>query len=108
MGGMGASERDFAEWYRAEHPKVVGSMTVLCGYPDLANEVTDEAFARALSRWSKVERMDSPGGWTYRVALNQLRRTMRRRSMEAQRMAIVAESVPAIAEPAPRGDVRVS
>jgi len=28
---MGASERDFADWYRAEHPKVVGSITVLCG-----------------------------------------------------------------------------
>jgi len=24
MGGMGASERDFAEWYRAEHPKGAG------------------------------------------------------------------------------------
>lgn len=98
MGGMGASERDFAEWYRAEHPNVVGSMLVLCGDPDLAREVTDEAFARALSRWSKVERMRSPGGWTYRVALNQLRRTMRRRVVETERMTVVAESVPAIAE----------
>jgi RNA polymerase sigma-70 factor (ECF subfamily) len=97
MGGMGASERDFADWYRAEHPKVVGSMLVLCGDPDLANEVTDEAFARALSRWARVERMASPGGWTHRVALNQLRRTMRRRSMEAKRITVV-ESVPAIAE----------
>jgi RNA polymerase sigma factor (sigma-70 family) len=98
MGGMGASERDFAEWYRAEHPKVVGSMLVLCGDPDLANDVTDEAFARALSRWSRVERMASPGGWTHRVALNHLRRTMRRRSREVQRMTIVGESVPSVAE----------
>jgi RNA polymerase sigma-70 factor (ECF subfamily) len=98
MGGMGASERDFADWYRDEHRKVVGSMLLLCGDPDLADEVTDEAFARALSRWSRVSRMASPGGWTYRVTLNHLRRTMRRRSMDEKRMDAVVQTVPAVGE----------
>jgi RNA polymerase sigma-70 factor (ECF subfamily) len=98
MEGMGTAYRDFAEWYRAEHSRVIGSMVLLCGDRELANEVTDEAFARALSRWSRVANMASPGGWTYRVALNQLRRTMRRRSMELQRLTVVAEAVPSIAD----------
>ena len=73
---------DFAAWYRAEHPKVLGSLTVLCGDREVASEVADEAFARALAHWRRVSAMASPGGWTYRVALNQLRRRHRRRTAE--------------------------
>ena len=57
---------------------------MLSGEPDVARDATDEAFARALAHWSKVEGMESPGGWVYRVALNELRRTLRRRSTEAR------------------------
>ena len=73
---------DFEQWYRREHPRVVGTLTALCGRADVAAESTDEAFARALARWPRVSRMASPGGWTYRVALNDLRRRMRRAATE--------------------------
>ena len=49
---------------------------------ELARDVTAEAFARALERWDRVGSMSSPGGWTYRVALNVLRRRLRRSAME--------------------------
>jgi RNA polymerase sigma-70 factor (ECF subfamily) len=74
----------FETWYRKEHPRVLGALYLLSGEPDVARDATDEAFARALSHWSKVESMESPGGWVYRVALNVLRRTLRRRSTEAR------------------------
>jgi Sigma-70 region 2 len=45
-------------------------------------DVTAEAFARALERWERVGSMASPGGWTYRVALNVLRRRLRRGALE--------------------------
>jgi RNA polymerase sigma factor (sigma-70 family) len=41
-----------------------------------------EAFSRAYERWPRVSAMDSPMGWVYRVALNDLRRRMRRRAHE--------------------------
>lgn len=49
---------------------------------ELARDVTAEAFARALERWDRVGSMSSPGGWTYRVALNVLRRRLRRGVLE--------------------------
>jgi RNA polymerase sigma-70 factor (ECF subfamily) len=74
--------RDFEAWYRAEHTRLVNSLYAVSGSVDAAREATDEAFARALERWSHVRSMDSPAAWTYRVALNVLRRSMRKRSRE--------------------------
>lgn len=74
--------RGFEEWYRSEHPRVLGALFVLSGEPDVARDATDEAFARALAAWERVGEMDSPGAWVHRVALNVLRRTMRRRALE--------------------------
>jgi len=75
---------EFEGWYRREHPRLIGSLAALSGRDDLAAEAADEAFARALARWPRVSKMASPGGWTYRVALNELRRRMRRSSTERQ------------------------
>ena len=78
---------DFEDWYRAEHTRLVNSLFVVSGSVDAARDATDEAFARALERWSRVKTMASPTAWTYRVALNELRRTMRKRAREARRGA---------------------
>src|SRR5258708_32069041 len=47
-----------------------------------AEELAGEAFARALARWDRVGRMASPAAWTYRVAVNVLRRRQRRMALE--------------------------
>ena len=65
---------NFDEWYQAEWPRLVAALALASGDRDLAREVAAEAFARALARWPRVRAMDSPGGWTYRVAVNLLRR----------------------------------
>jgi RNA polymerase sigma-70 factor (ECF subfamily) len=79
---MDIDSAGFESWYRAEHPKVLAALAVVARDPDLAQEVAAEAFARALQRWERVGQMDSPGGWTYRVALNVLRRRARRAALE--------------------------
>lgn len=86
---------DFSTWYESEHPKVLGVLCALSGELDVAREATDEAFVRAYARWSRVRRMASPGGWTYRVALNELRRALRKRARERSVVATGASSVPA-------------
>jgi RNA polymerase sigma-70 factor (ECF subfamily) len=74
---------DFDQWYRREHDRVVNSLYLISGSVDAAREATDEAFARAAQHWARVRGMVSPAGWTFRVALNSLRKEMRRRSREA-------------------------
>ena len=72
----------FEAWYLREHPKVVAALTWVAGDPHVAADATDEAFARAYANWHRVARMHSPGGWVYRVALNVVRRRMRRAAFE--------------------------
>lgn len=75
--------RPFDEWYRGEHPKLLRALVVIAGSTVEVAEVVDEAFARAYERWERVGRMDSPAGWTYRTALNLVRRRGRRAAMES-------------------------
>ncbi len=70
----------FEAWYLAQHPKVLAALVLVSGSTDVAREATDEAFARALAQWPRVQAMESPGGWLYTVALNLVRRHARRAS----------------------------
>lgn len=79
---MPMDDVDFTSWYESEHPRVLGVLCALSGELDAAREATDEAFVRAFARWGRVRKMESPGGWTHRVALNELRRSLRRRGRE--------------------------
>ena len=72
----------FDGWYRAEHPRLLGLLTVVAADADVAREITSEAFVRALERWDRVSEMTSPSAWTYRVGVNLLRRRLRRAAIE--------------------------
>jgi RNA polymerase sigma factor (sigma-70 family) len=54
----------------------------LSGDVGAAADAADEAFVRALERWPAISEMTSPGGWVQVVALNHLRRVLRRRRRE--------------------------
>jgi len=72
----------FAAWYRSEHSRLLATMTIVTRDLHVAQDVTAEAFARALAAWKRVSAMDSPTGWTYRVAVNLARRRARRAAIE--------------------------
>jgi RNA polymerase sigma-70 factor (ECF subfamily) len=72
----------FEEWYDREHDRMVATLLLTTGSPDLAAESVDEACSRALERWRRVAAMESPTGWVYRVALNHARRIARRKTIE--------------------------
>jgi DNA-directed RNA polymerase specialized sigma24 family protein len=74
--------RSFEAWYRAAYPRLFTTMLAVTGDRDTASDATDEAFLRAWRHWERVERMESPEGWTYRVALNVVRTRARRRRVE--------------------------
>ena len=98
MDGSGAEE--FEPWYRREYPRVLATLVLVVGDGELGREAADEAFARALARWSSVSRMVSPAGWTYRVALNLARRSARRATAERRLLRLARPDGLAVPAPA--------
>jgi DNA-directed RNA polymerase specialized sigma24 family protein len=89
-------QSSFEAWYEVHHPRLMASLLLVIGDLDVASDATDEAFTRALARWSRVAAMKSPEGWTYRVAINSARRRFRRRELEQRllRRAMPPATVP--------------
>lgn len=78
---------DLEAFCRREYPKLVGALDLYLGDLHVAEELAQEALVRASKRWSKVSTLESPGGWTYRVALNLANSWFRRRRAEARAYA---------------------
>jgi RNA polymerase sigma-70 factor (ECF subfamily) len=70
---------DFDALYRAEFEQVRRAVFLLCGDAQLAEDATQEAFARALARWRRLRTHQVPGGWITTTAMNVARRQLRRR-----------------------------
>jgi RNA polymerase sigma-70 factor (ECF subfamily) len=75
-------DAEFEGWYVQAYPRVRAAVTLAVGDPDLAEEATAEAFARAVVHWPKVRAAASAQAWVYTVAMNQVRSTLRRRRVE--------------------------
>lgn len=71
------------------HPRLVGALALHLGDRDTAEEVAQEALARAWERWPAVSGMASPDGWVFRVALNLAASRRRRRAAERRARARV-------------------
>ncbi len=72
----------FAAWYESSYSRVMAAVAVQVADIDAARDATDEAFVRALERWTNVRGMAQPTGWAYRVAINVARRDGRRQTRE--------------------------
>jgi DNA-directed RNA polymerase specialized sigma24 family protein len=87
---MGESEVAFEAWYRALHPRLLASLTLITGNGETARDATDEACTRAFQHWKRVSRMDSPDAWAFTVARNVARRGARRARQERSLMKLHA------------------
>jgi RNA polymerase sigma-70 factor (ECF subfamily) len=88
VDAVAASEPDFPSWYEQHHRRLVASIVLLSGDLEVARDVVDEAFTRAFARWKRVRAMGSPIGWTYVVAVHELRRRERRRRHELSLLSL--------------------
>ena len=68
----------FETWYQREYPRIVNTLTLTTGDQQVAADAASEAFVRALAKWDRVSVMERPGGWLYKVALNDARRRLRK------------------------------
>jgi RNA polymerase sigma-70 factor (ECF subfamily) len=69
---------DFEAFFDDEYGNVLRTVALAVGDRTRAEEVTQEAFARAFRKWRTVSQMNRPGAWVYVVALNAERSRFRR------------------------------
>jgi RNA polymerase sigma factor (sigma-70 family) len=79
---VGSQRLDFAEFYRGARDECLRTVLVSVGDHDAAQELVDEAFARACASWRKVSRHPAPVAWVVRTALNANISRWRRRRRE--------------------------
>ena len=95
--GFAAGDAGFAEFYHGSYPRIVTLVAVLLGDQHEAQDVAQEAFARALGRWLRLRKYDVPEAWVrkvaFRLAVDTSRRTRRRRLLPA-RLAAGADHSP--------------
>jgi RNA polymerase sigma-70 factor, ECF subfamily len=88
---------DFDQFYGATANRVVRHAYALTGNLADAQEIVQEAFARAWQRWDSVRSCDSPEAWVRRVATNLATSRFRRdRTARAAAHQLVARDVPEI------------
>ncbi len=81
---------ELAAVFRAEHGRVVASLTRRFGDLDLAEEATGEALLVAVERWPVEGLPPNPGGWLTTVAANKALDRIRREKRRDDKYAEVA------------------
>jgi RNA polymerase sigma factor (sigma-70 family) len=79
---MGTQRLDFAEFYRRSKDDCLRTVLASVGDRDAAQDLVDEAFARACASWRTVSRHPAPAAWVVRTALNANISRWRRRRRE--------------------------
>ena len=71
-------ERSFDDFYAATAPSTVRALQAMTGDLAEAQDVVQEAYARAWQRWPSVSRYDAPAAWVrtvaWRLAVSRARR----------------------------------
>jgi RNA polymerase sigma-70 factor (ECF subfamily) len=62
--------------------RLAGSLVLYCGDRAVGEELAQEALIRALERWTRVSRLDSPEAWVFHVGFNLARSARRKRDAE--------------------------
>ena len=87
----------FSSFFRKVYPRMVGQLRLLTGDLASAEDVAQEAFVRAASRWHQLARYDQPEAWVrktaFRLAIDLLRRAARHQGLLARLGARQQETV---------------
>src|SRR5687767_10370215 len=61
---------EFADLYHTHFRRIALQLHAYLGDHSEAQDVTQEAFCRALDRWGRISGYDDPSAWVRRVAVN--------------------------------------
>jgi RNA polymerase sigma-70 factor (sigma-E family) len=82
-------DNEFADFYAGSYRRLLGQLFAVTGDLAEAENLLQEAYARAFVRWSRVRGYDRPEAWVRRVALNlaaMADRSLRRRARALLRL----------------------
>lgn len=79
---MTHGDLDLEAFCQIEYPRLLRTLRLYVGDEEIARDLAQEALATACSRWRKVRKMDAPGPWVNKVALNLARSYFRRKRAE--------------------------
>lgn len=65
-----SSAESFGELFEEHYMRLRGALTIACRDPLVAEELSQEAFARVWERWDRVSALGDPVGYLYRVGMN--------------------------------------
>jgi len=77
----------FEDLYMLEVPGLVAVATALTGDRADGEDLVQDTMVRAFIHWSRVSRLERPGGWCHRVLTNACRSWWRRRRTERRYLA---------------------
>lgn len=80
---------DFEQLVETESRGLLAAVYAIVGDRHRSEEIVQEAFERGYRRWRFVSRLDRPGAWVRRVAINEAISTTRRRASEQRALARV-------------------
>jgi RNA polymerase sigma-70 factor (ECF subfamily) len=83
---------DFDAFFVREYPAVAKTVFLMTGDRPLAEDMTQEAFARAFARWGRVRALDKPGAWVRRVAIRAALRARPDAAVDPTAVALDADS----------------
>lgn len=95
-----AEDAAFEEFYTSTVRGITAQIYAMTGNWSEAQDAVQEAYARAIARWSTVSRYEQPAGWVrtvaYRIAVSSWRRSRNALTamVRAQRVADVPEPSP--------------
>src|SRR4051812_11358932 len=76
----------FESFFDLHYASVAKALVLIVGAAQQAEDLAEEAFARAWERWNQVRLMASPVGYVYRTAVNLNRNRLRRIGRELRRL----------------------
>lgn len=77
---------EFTDFFQAHYQDLLRGLFLLTADRDEAEDLAQEAMARAYARWDRVGGMNSPGGYVYRTAVNLNRKRLRHLAIRARKL----------------------
>jgi RNA polymerase sigma-70 factor (ECF subfamily) len=96
----------FDAFVEEEHDRLYKALYFVTGSREDAEELSQDAFMKLSVRWDRIEEIDDPTGYLFRVALNGFRMRRRRAAMAIRRAVPLPETRDEFVEAEMRADVR--
>ena len=96
----------FDVFFAEEHERLFKALYFVTGDRHDAEELMQDAFLKLWERWDRIETIDDPTGYLFRVALNGFRMRHRRAAVAVRKVAPVPEDRDLFADADMRADVR--